>query len=336
MSRVFPFSAIVGQEDLKLALILNVIDPLIGGVLISGEKGTAKSTSVRALAKLLPDYIAKTCPSGCDPDDEYSWCSFCKDGKFENIEYKQMKVVELPLGATEDRLLGSLDIKKAIQSGEKHFEPGILAFANRNFLYVDEINLLEDHLVDLLLDVSAMGMATVERDGISFTHPARFVLVGSMNPEEGDLRPQLLDRFGFFVNIKAILDSQKRLEILKRRIEFDLDQQAFIDTYKNEQNLISQKILNAKHILHKVKISDEILEYIVSICANLAIDGHRGDITLSRASKAFCAFENRVEVSKEDVVKIAYLVLLHRQKRLPFENTEDSIEKLQKALKDSL
>ncbi|MDO5046616.1 ATP-binding protein [Campylobacter sp.] len=336
MSGIFPFSAIVGQEDLKIALILNVIDPLIGGVLISGEKGTAKSTAVRALAKLLPSYRARACPSGCDPKSEHSWCSFCKDGKFDSIEHRQMRVVELPLGATEDRLLGSLDIKRAIQSGEKHFEPGILAFANRNFLYVDEINLLEDHLVDLLLDVSAMGMATVEREGISFTHPSRFVLVGSMNPEEGELRPQLLDRFGLFVDVKAILDPQKRLEILKRRIEFDLDHHAFMVAYKNEQNLLSQKIINAKNILDKVKMSDEVLRYIVNICANLAIDGHRGDITLSRASKAFCAFEDRIEVLKEDVAKIASLVLLHRQKRLPFESVQDSDAKLEKALKESL
>lgn len=334
MKKVFPFSAIVGQDDLKLALILNVIDPLISGVLISGEKGTAKSTTIRALADLLPKYKSKSCPCNCDPDRPDSWCSFCKEGKFKDIVYKQMRVVELPLGTTEDNLVGGLDIKRALQNGEKEYEAGILAFANRNFLYVDEINLLEDYLVDLLLDVCAMGVATVERDSISFAHPSRFVLVGSMNPEEGELRPQLLDRFGLFVEVKSEKDEKTRLEILKRRIAFDLDPDKFLNEYEKDQNKLRDKIINAKNILNEVKISEDLLLFIVKICANLSIDGHRGDIILTRASKAYAAFENRKVVLKDDIKKTANLVLLHRQKRLPFEEVSDSEEKLNKALND--
>lgn len=333
MSGVFPFSAIVGQSELKLALMLNVIDPLIGGVLIMGEKGTAKSTAVRALADLLPSYEAKACPSSCDPKHQHDWCTLCQEGQIESIESRKMKVVELPLGATEDRLLGSLDIKRAIQSGEKHFEPGILAYANRNFLYVDEVNLLEDHLVDLLLDTAAMGVATIEREGVSFKHPSRFVLVGSMNPEEGELRPQLLDRFGFCVDVKALHEPKDRLDVLTRRLSFDTDHHAFIDSFKEQQKTLAKKLMEAKDHLVQVNLPENILYYIVSICANLGIDGHRGDITLSRAAKALCAFEGRKDVTKEDVQTIASFVLLHRQKRLPFESTNDADVKLQKVLK---
>ncbi|WP_033915671.1 ATP-binding protein [Campylobacter sputorum] len=332
MKKVFPFSAIIGQDDLKLALILNVIDPLISGVLISGEKGTAKSTAIRALANLLPKYKSKTCPCNCDPDEPSSWCSFCKDGKFDEIVLKQMSVVELPLGTTEDNLVGGLDIKKALQNGVKEYEAGILAFANRNFLYVDEINLLEDYLVNLLLDVCAMGVATVERDSISFSHPSKFVLIGSMNPEEGDLRPQLLDRFGLFVEVKSVKDEKIRLDILKKILAFDLDSDKFLKENEENQNKLRQKIINAKNILNKVTLSENLLSYIVKICANLSLDGHRGDIVLARTAKAYAAFNGRIEVKKNDIRKVAPFVLIHRQKRLPFEEEKEAKEKLLKAL----
>lgn len=332
MSCVFPFSAIVGQEELKCSLMLNVIDPLIGGVLIMGEKGTAKSTAVRSLAALLPSYEANACPSSCEPL-EHELCTTCKETPKIAKEIRKMCVVELPLGTTEDRLLGSLDIKKAIQSGEKHFEPGILSYANRNFLYVDEVNLLEDHLVDLLLDAAAMGMASIEREGVSYRHPSRFVLVGSMNPEEGELRPQLLDRFGLCVDVKGLSNPEQRLQVLTRRLDFDADHHAFIDTFDEEQEALASRLIRAKEKLPHVVLPHDVLVKIVTICAKLALDGHRGDITLSRAAKAYAALMGKDEVSMDDVRSVASFVLLHRQKRLPFESVQDAKAKLDEALK---
>ena len=246
---IFPFTAIVGQEQMKLALVLNVINPTIGGVLIMGEKGTAKSTAVRALADLLPQMtVAKGCPFNCDPKGFL--CSSCRDVLADDghlhYEKRRMRVVELPLGITEDRLVGSLDIEHAIKQGEKKFEPGILAEANRNFLYVDEVNLLEDHIVDLLLDAAAMGVNTVEREGVSFVHPARFILVGTMNPEEGDLRPQFLDRFGLCVRIASLQDKAARKEILKRRAAFDADPDTFLNQCGDEQQSLARNITEAE------------------------------------------------------------------------------------------
>ena len=332
---IFPFSAIVNQEDMKLGLILNVIDPSIGGLLIMGEKGTAKSTAVRALANLLPEIeVVKGCRFNCDPSGPY--CDECleklKKGEILEVERKKMEVVELPLGVTEDRVVGSLDIEFAISHGKKHFEPGILARANRNFLYIDEVNLLEDHIVDLLLDSAAMGINKVEREGISFTHPARFILIGTMNPEEGELRPQFLDRFGLCVEVKAITDKSLRKEVLKRKIEFDSDPSGFLKKWKKEEDALLTRILKAKKILKEVKLPEEIYDKVVSITSSLNLDGHRGDIVLIKSARAYSAFVEKKEVDKEALKKVAWFSLKHRLKRLPFEEIGKEVEKLNEIL----
>lgn len=332
---IFPFTAIVGQEQMRLALVLNVINPTIGGVLIMGEKGTAKSTAVRALAELLPEMnVTKGCSFNCDPKGFL--CSSCRDllahdGHLHD-EKRRMRVVELPLGVTEDRLVGSLDIEHAIKQGEKRFESGILAEANRNFLYVDEVNLLEDHIVDLLLDAAAMGVNTVEREGVSFVHPARFMLVGTMNPEEGDLRPQFLDRFGLCVRIASIQDRAARKEILKRRAAFDAHPGSFLDQWSNDQQSLAQDISRAQERLQDVAIPDEILERIVTITAALSLDGHRGDIVIMRTAQALAALKANPSVTPDDVRDAADLALRHRMKRLPFEEIGLESEKLRTAL----
>ena len=328
---IFPFTAIVGQEEMKIGLILNVIDPSIGGLLIRGEKGTAKSTAVRALADLLPEIEAvKGCPFNCDSDGFL--CSGCQEilkneGDLPR-ERKRMRVVELPLGITEDRLIGTLDIEHALKKGEKRFEPGILADANRNFLYVDEVNLLEDHIVDLLLDSAAMGVNTVEREGISFTHPAKFILVGTMNPEEGDLRPQLLDRFGLCVPVSSIRDKALRVEILRRRAAFDADLARFLTAWASEQKELSERIIRAKNSLNNIKVSDDTLEKIVEITSSLNLDGHRADIVMMKAARALSAFEGKDAVEIEDIRHVAQFSLSHRLKRLPFEEIGREGEKL--------
>ena len=332
---VFPFTAIVGQEQMKLALVLNVINPTIGGVLIMGEKGTAKSTAVRSLAELLPHMsIAKDCPFNCDPHGFL--CSSCQellkeDGHIHEEERK-MRVVELPLGITEDRLVGTLDIEHAIKRGEKKFEPGILAEANRNFLYVDEVNLLEDHIVDLLLDAAAMGVNTVEREGVSFVHPARFILVGTMNPEEGDLRPQFLDRFGLCVRIESLQDKIARKEILTRRAAFDADADSFLLEWNVEQETLARNIVQAQQRLQSVGFADQALDKIVEITTALNLDGHRGDIVIMRAAQALAALRDRSSIASDDVRDAAQLALRHRMKRLPFEEIGLESEKLQRAL----
>ncbi len=331
LMKIFPFTAIVGQDDMKLCLILNVIDPTIGGVLIMGEKGTAKSTTVRALADLLPEIeVVKGCRFNCDPNGPF--CTECleriKDGI--EVEKRKMRVVELPLGVTEDRLIGTLDIEAAIKKGERRFEAGILAEANRNFLYVDEVNLLEDHIVDLLLDSAAMGTNYVEREGISFSHPARFILVGTMNPEEGDLRPQLLDRFGLCVSVTSIKDKRMRMEILKRRTEFDSDPEGFMERWKDEQKRLSEKIIRAKENLKKVNIDEEIFSFVTEITTSLSLDGHRADIVLIKAARAYAAFSGKDEVEKEDVKKVVNFAVRHRLKRLPFEDIRKEEEKLER------
>ncbi|MEN2994236.1 MAG: AAA family ATPase [Thermodesulfovibrio sp.] len=328
---IFPFTAIVDQEEMKLALILNVIDPTIGGVLIMGEKGTAKSTAVRALAELLPEIeVIKGCRFSCAPQGPF--CSDCFEKIQSNssleIEYKKMRVVELPLGVTEDRVVGTLDIEHAIKKGEKRFEPGILADANRNFLYVDEVNLLEDHIVDLLLDSAAMGINTVEREGISFVHPARFILVGTMNPEEGELRPQLLDRFGFCVQVSSIKDKALRVEILKRKVEFDDDPEGFHKKWYFSQKELRERIITAKERLKDVAITEESISLVVDITAELSLDGHRADIVMLKAARACAAFNGREEITHEDVKKTALFALRHRLKRLPFEDISEEVEKL--------
>ena len=324
---VYPFTAIVGQNDMKLSLILNVINPALGGVLIKGEKGTAKSTAVRALAELLPAMGSVAgCQFRCDPDEPNKLCETCADkyAKGNKLEKNtiNMKVVELPVSATEDRVVGTLDIEYAIKHGEKKFEPGILASANRNILYVDEINLLDDHVVDVLLDAAAMGINTVEREGISYSHPARFVLVGTMNPEEGDIRPQLLDRFGLSVVVKGEHAPEQRVEVIKRRLAYEKNADAFIGLYEEQQKELAAKVVKAKKVLPDVKISDNLLVAVAKLSLELGVDGHRADITVIKAAITLAAFEDRTDVIIEDIKNAAKLVLPHRMRRRPFEEGE--------------
>jgi len=334
----FPFTAIVGQEELKTALILNVIDPGIGGLLVTGEKGTAKSTAVRALAELLPELtVVQDCRFHCDPDGDL--CSACLDRNTEEqlpVGAKQMRMVELPLGVTEDRLIGTLDIEHAIKQGEKRFEPGLLADANRNFLYVDEVNLLEDHIIDLLLDSAAMGINTVEREGISFSHPARFILVGTMNPEEGDLRPQLLDRFGLCVQVVGLREKEQRMEVLRRKSEFDNDRKAFGELWARHQRELADRIVKAKALLQTVKLPDSALERIVAVTAALHLDGHRADIVIMKAARALAAYRGQTVIGNGEIRDVALLSLSHRQKRLPFEEMGSERDKLLRVLEENL
>src|SRR5690242_20715978 len=280
---VYPFSAIVGQDKMKLALILNAIHPAIGGVLIRGEKGTGKSTAVRALARLLPELtVVADCLYRCDPDAPEALCSDCQDrlarGETLPRARRRMRVVELPINASEDRVVGAIDIEAAIKSGERRFEPGVLAEANRNILYVDEVNLLDDHLVDVLLDAAAMGVNVVEREGISVWHPARFILVGTMNPEEGDLRPQLLDRFGLTVEVAGDPDPAVRVEIVRRRLACDADPAAFATRFAAEESALAARVATARERLPRVRLAEATLLLIAGVCARLGVDGHRADI----------------------------------------------------------
>jgi magnesium chelatase subunit I len=318
----FPFAAIIGQEEMKLALQLNVIDPKIGGVMIMGDRGTGKSTTIRALADLLPDItIIKNDPFNTDPN-----------GLENNYETENIKIpmVELPLGATEDRVCGTINLKEVLSGGKNTFEPGLLARANRGLLYVDEINLLDDHLVDVLLDSAASGWNTVEREGISIKHPAKFILIGSGNPEEGELRPQLLDRFGMHAEIKTISDPNLRVRIVEERISFDQSPQIWLDRYQNEQLKIQERIVNAQKSLSKVSISKEFQLKISQICSQLQIEGLRGDIVSTRAAKALAAFETRTEVTLDDIKRTISLCLRHRLRRDPMEsiNSGDKIDSI--------
>ena len=336
---LYPFTAIVGQEKMKEALILNIINPSLGGVLIRGEKGTAKSTLVRALANLLAEREENSCEFHCEPDKIDNYCSQCSEKylKGEKIEKHKstMKVINLPISATEDRVVGTLDIEYAIKTGEKKFEKGILAQSNRNILYVDEINLLDDHIVDVLLDSAAMGVNTIEREGISYSHPAKFVLVGTMNPEEGDLRPQLLDRFGLVVDVIGERETSKRVEVIKRRLDFEAEPEKFIKKYLAEEEELKNRIENSKKILENIKCSDEIYELAAKISIALNVDGHRADIAVVKTAITIAAFENREEVIKEDMLRAAVLALPHRMRKTPFEDgilDEEQIEKLVNSL----
>lgn len=322
----FPFTAIVGQEKMKRALILNLINPALGGVLIKGEKGTAKSTAVRALTEVLPERMeAEGCPFSCDPDDKSCMCDECRSKKEIVAVKRRMRVVDLPVSATEDRVVGTLDIEKALKTGEKHFEPGILADANRNILYIDEINLLDDHVVDVILDSAAMGVNTVEREGVSFSHPAKFVLVGTMNPEEGDLRPQLLDRFGLVVDVRGETDIEMRTEVVKRYLEYENDPEAFLEKWRPEQEKLCNKINTAKSLIKNVSYSDDILRLAAEISVSLGVDGHRADISMIKTACANAAYEGRNSVSKSDMKLAAELVLPHRMRRKPFEEQKMDI-----------
>nr|YP_009395725.1 Mg chelatase subunit e [Herposiphonia versicolor]ARW64705.1 Mg chelatase subunit e [Herposiphonia versicolor] len=328
---VFPFTAIIGQEEMKLALILNVIDPQIGGVMIMGDRGTGKSTTIRAIADLLPeieviaDDIFNSHPS------DYDLMSDLVKEKVENqndldTEFIKVPMVDLPLGATEDRLCGTIDIEKALNEGVKNFEPGLLAKANRGILYVDEVNLLDDHLVDILLDSAASGWNTVEREGISIRHPARFVLVGSGNPEEGELRPQLLDRFGMHAEIRTVKDPSLRVQIVEQRTNFDYDPYSCIKQFQDKQNALKESIVAAQKILSNVVIDYDLKVKISKICGILNVDGLRGDIVTNRAAKAYAAYQNRDEVLVEDIKKVITLCLRHRLRKDPLELVDSGMK----------
>lgn len=316
----YPFCAIVGQEEMKRALILNIISPAIGGVLIRGEKGTAKSTAVRALADVMPPRRqVEGCRFACDPEDRAHLCEACRAKAQLSAVEGRMRVVDLPVSATEDRVVGTVDIEHALKTGEKRFEAGILAEANRNILYVDEVNLLEDHVVDLLLDAAAMGVNSIEREGISFAHPSRFVLVGTMNPEEGDLRPQLLDRFGLVVDVRAEENVDLRMQIVRQRLAFEADPEAFCESRREEQEALGARIVKAQALLHKVTFSENCLRCAAEVAIHLGVDGHRADITVLKTAMANAAFRGADRVTQEDLLLAVRLALPHRMRRRPFE-----------------
>ncbi len=340
MASIFPFTAIVGQERMKRALILNAIHPQIGGVLIRGERGTAKSTAARALAALLPEIeVVADCRFQCDPNRPDTFCDECRArlerGEELPVARRRTRFVDLPVSATEDRVVGTLDIEKAIQRGERHFEPGVLAAANRGVLYVDEVNLLDDHVVDLLLDSAAMGVNVVEREGISFSHPARFVLVGSMNPEEGDLRPQLLDRFALSVDIHGLMDAEQRVQILERRIQFEQDPEGFREAWRAEEEKLSREIARARERLDMVTYTKRDLYTIAQLTAELHVDGHRADIVILKTARAHAAFEGRLAITDRDILLAAELALPHRLKRQPFEETSLEFHQLHQRLEEA-
>ncbi len=340
MRLTYPFTAIVGQERMKRALILNAINPQIGGVLIRGERGTAKSTAARALAALFPNIeVVSGCRFACDPTRPDMFCDECRE-RFARegqlpAEYRLTPFVDLPVSATEDRVVGTLDIEKAIQRGERHFEPGILAAANRGVLYVDEVNLLDDHVVDLLLDSAAMGINVVEREGISFQHPARFVLVGSMNPEEGDLRPQLLDRFAHAVDVIGLADAKQRVDILRRRIYFEQDPDSFADAYEKAEEDMSERILTARQRYALVKYTDKDLYTIAALTASFKVDGHRADIVILKTARAQAAFDGRLQINDRDILLAAELALPHRMKKQPFQDAVINPDQLQSNMRQA-
>jgi len=341
---VFPFTAIVGQERMKRALILNAVNPQIGGVLIRGERGTAKSTAARALAALLPDIeVVAGSRYGCDPARPNEWDDDTRtlyaDVDTLATEIRPTPFVDLPVSATEDRVVGTLDIEKAIKTGEKHFEPGVLASANRGVLYVDEVNLLDDHVVDLLLDSAAMGVNIVEREGISFSHPAKFILVGTMNPEEGDLRPQLLDRFAFSVQIEGLQNAEQRVQIIERRIAFEIDPEDFVEEWASKEKLLSDQIARARDRANSVAYSRRDLLSIAGLTASYHVDGHRADLVILRGAQAHAALEGRNRISDQDIVLAAELALPHRIKGRLFQESElnandlaDELEQVQSEL----
>ena len=324
MSARYPFSAIAGQDELKLALLLTAVDPLIGGLLAFGDRGTGKSTAVRALAALLPDIRATSCAYHCDPDVPSAQCAECRAAKTHKLRKISIPVVDLPLGSTEDRVLGALNLERALSHGEKCFEPGLLAQANRGYLYVDEVNLLEDHIVDLLLDVAASGENVVERDGLSVRHPARIVLVGSGNPEEGELRPQLLDRFGLSVEVRTPTEVSSWVEIVKRRDAFERDPEGFTAKWEKPEDQTRRRIVKARKALNDVDVPDAILERAAALCINLKTDGLRGQLTLMRAARALAAFESAQQVTEAHLKRMAAPALRHRLRRNPLDETGSS------------
>jgi Mg-chelatase subunit ChlI len=337
MPAIYPFTAIVGQERMRRALVLNAVNPRIGGVLIRGERGTAKSTAARALAALLPQVNVVTgCRFGCDPANQAGLCTECRErvanGETLQVTTRTTSFINLPVSATEDRVVGTLDIEKAIQKGERRFEPGVLAAANRGLLYIDEVNLLDDHVVDVLLDSAAMGVNVVEREGISFSHPARFILVGTMNPEEGDLRPQLLDRFALSVEIRGIRDARERMMIMERNLSYEADAGAFRQQWFSKEHELTAQIERARQIVDQVTYSSRNLYSIASLTASLNVDGHRADLVILKAARAMAAFEGRPAINERDIALAAELALPHRLKRGPFQQSEMSAEELQERI----
>lgn len=329
MATAFAFSAIVGQDEMKLALLIAAVDPKVGGVLAFGDRGSGKSTAVRALAALLPKMkVVVGCRYNCDPDRPQEFCEECRaraaKGALKSAQVP-VPVVDLPLGATEDRVVGALDLERALARGEKAFEPGLLARAHRGFLYIDEANLLEDHLVDLLLDVAASGENVVEREGLSIRHPARFVLVGTGNPEEGELRPQLLDRFGLSVEVKTPDDLPSRIEVVRRRDAFESDTVAFTAAWAKEEGKLRKKILAARERLPAVNVSDAALERAAKLCMALGTDGLRGELTLMRAARALAALDGVKTVGDEQLRRIAPPALRHRLRRNPLDDAGSSV-----------
>jgi len=337
MPSIFPFTAIVGQERMRRALILNAVDTRIGGVLIRGERGTAKSTAARALAALLPKVqVVDDCRFGCDPNRPATWCTECKE-RFQGTtkipsHVRTTSFVNLPVSATEDRVVGTLDIEQAIQKGERHFEPGVLASANRGLLYIDEVNLLDDHVVDVLLDSAAMGVNMVEREGISFTHPARFILVGTMNPEEGELRPQLLDRFALSVDIVGIREARERVMIMERNLGFEQDAEAFRKKWLSKEDELSHQIERGRELVGEVTHTSRDLLSIAALTSSLNVDGHRADLVILKAARAQAAFEGRTKINDHDIALAAELALPHRIKRTPFQQAEMTTEQLQERI----
>lgn len=335
---IFPFTAIVGQEEMKLALALNVIDPKIGGVIIMGDRGTGKSTTIRAITDILPEIeVIQDDPFNSHPNDFELMSDEIRDkieqGIKQNIILKKVMMVDLPLGATEDRVCGTIDIEKALTEGVKAFEPGLLAKANRGILYVDEVNLLDDHLVDILLDSAASGWNTVEREGISIRHPARFVLVGSGNPEEGELRPQLLDRFGMHAEIRTVKDPILRVKVVEERTSFDQMPQVWLENYESQQQELRDRIVDAQKLLPTVEIDYDLRVKISEVCSKLDVDGLRGDIVTNRAAKAHAAYNGRDKVTVEDIKKIITLCLRHRLRKDPLESI-DSGNKVSKVFNE--
>ena len=326
----FPFTAIVGQTNMKRALIFNAVNTRIGGVLIRGKKGTAKSTAVRSLAALLPEVaVVRGCPYSCRPDNPQPLCPWCESHGMEAPSVtRQVRIVDLPVGATEDRLVGSLDIESAIRTGSRSFEPGLIAATHRGILYVDEVNLLNDHLVDVLLDAAAMGRNYVEREGISVSHAAEFILVGTMNPEEGDLRPQLLDRFGLAVEVDSAFTPEERREVVKRRIAYEADPFGFMEAWREVEATERERILRSRQLLGKVVVSEDILELITDICAEYQVDGLRADIVMYKTASTIAAYEGRDHVVAEDVREAAEMALAHRQRRQPFQQPHLVTEQL--------
>ncbi|SAY38827.1 magnesium chelatase ATPase subunit I [Candidatus Synechococcus spongiarum] len=332
---IFPFTAIVGQEEMKLALLLNVVDPRIGGVMIMGDRGTGKSTAIRALAALLPEIaVVADDPYNSSPRDpdlmSAEVLQRLEQGEALPTEQRQVPMVDLPLGATEDRLCGTIDIEQALSRGVRAFEPGLLARVNRGILYVDEVNLLDDHLVDVLLDAAASGWNTVEREGVSVRHPARFVLVGSGNPEEGELRPQLLDRFGLSVDVRTVREAELRVQIVEQRGRFDGDPQGFCQTQQSQQQALQERIGQARERLPQVQLDADLRLAISRMCGELDVDGLRGDIVSNRAARALASLEGRDQVEEEDVARVVCCCLRHRLRKDPME-TVDSGARVVKA-----